>query len=364
MKKLFFIILSALLCCSCADKTKIKGNIVNADKATLYFEYNGIDKIEILDSVILNKKGKFSFSVKRNIYPDFYRLRLKDKFIILALDSASQIISVKADADDIFNVEFTGSDESATIQKLRKSSYDLQKTALSNDVDLVEEKLELHRFLAQNIILENPRSAAAYYALNQTIYGYYYLDPYDKNDLKYWSAVATSYNLYYPDYQRSVLLRNQTLYAMSLKRDKSEQLQKILDAAVEQGFVDIALPNLVGDIVKLSSLIGNVVLVDFTSYALDFSPAHTLFLREMYDKYSSQGFTIYQVSLDLNHLLWVEKSREMPWISVRDNDPLNCKARVSYNVTELPTFFLMDRNGDIIGRFNHENLEKALLEIL
>ena len=270
----------------------------------------------------------------------------------------------KADADDIFNVEFTGSDESATIQKLRKSSYDLQKTALSNDVDLVEEKLELHRFLAQNIILENPRSAAAYYALNQTIYGYYYLDPYDKNDLKYWSAVATSYNLYYPDYQRSVLLRNQTLYAMSLKRDKSEQLQKILDAAVEQGFVDIALPNLVGDIVKLSSLIGNVVLVDFTSYALDFSPAHTLFLREMYDKYSSQGFTIYQVSIDLNHLLWVEKSREMPWISVRDNDPLNCKARVSYNVTELPTFFLMDRNGDIIGRFNHENLEKALLEIL
>ena len=54
----------------------------------------------------------------------------------------------------------------------------------------------------------------------------------------------------------------------------------------------------------------------------------------------------------------------MPWISVRDNDPLNCKALSYYNVSELPTFFLMDRNGDIVGRFNHENLEKAILEIL
>ena len=71
-------------------------------------------------------------------------------------------------------------------------------------------------------------SAAAYYALYQTVYGYYYLDPYNKNDLKYWSAVATSYSLFYPDYYRTEPLRTQTLTAMSMSRDKSEMLQNII----------------------------------------------------------------------------------------------------------------------------------------
>lgn len=364
MKKFLFVLFSLVVLVSCTEKTRIKGNIVNADKSTLYFEYNGLNGIDVLDSVVLNKKGKFSFSVKRSKYPDFYRLRVNDRHIIVALDSATEKIVVHADANDIYNAEFEGSDQSVFIQKLRQSSHDLQKSALTKNVSIVDEKLELHRFLAQNIILENPASAAAYYALNQTVYGFYYLDPYNKNDLKYWSAVATSYDVHYPDYERTAFLRNQTLYAMSLKRDNSEKLQKILDAAKEQGFVDIVLPNGVGNMVKLSSLLGNVVLVDFTSYSLESSSAHTLFLRELYDKYASNGFRIYQVCADLDYLYWLEKTRDLPWIIVRDDDPLNCRAFIDYNIQELPTFFLMNRNGDIVGRFNHENLEKALLELL
>ena len=364
MKKIIFFLSIVIFLASCAEKTKITGHISNADNAMLYFECNKMSNIEVLDSVKLNKKGKFSFSVTRNKYPEFYRLRVNDKTIMLALDSVSENVIVDADVNDIFNAEIEGSEESVKILELRRSSYELQKIALSKDLYKVDEKLELHRFLAQNIILDNPRSAAAYYALYQTVYGYYYLDPYNKNDLKYWSAVATSYSLFYPDYYRTEPLRTQTLTAMSMSRDKSEMLQKIIDVSTVQGFVDIALPNRVGDIVKLSSLVGDVVLIDFTSYSLETASAHTLFLRELYDKYASRGFNIYQVSVDPNHLLWVEKSREMPWISVRDNDPLNCKALSYYNVTELPTFFLMDRNGDIVGRFNHENLEKAILEIL
>lgn len=364
MKKFLFVLFSLAVLVSCTEKTRIKGNIANADKSTLYFEYNGLNGIDVLDSVVLNKKGKFSFSVKRSKYPDFYRLRVNDRHIILALDSTTEKIVVHADADDIYNAEFEGSEQSASIQKLRQSSHDLQKSALTKDVSIVDEKLELHRFLAQNTILDNPASAAAYYALNQTVYGFYYLDPYNKNDLKYWSAVATSYDVHYPDYERTVYLRNQTLYAMSLKRDNSEKLQKILDAAKEQGFVDIALPDIAGNIVKLSSLLGNVVLVDFTSYSIESSSAHTLFLRELYDKYSSNGFKIYQVCADPDHFYWLEKIKNLPWIIVRDDDPLNCRAFNDYNIQELPTFFLMNRSGDIVGRFNHENLEKALLELL
>ena len=239
---------------SCAEKTKITGHISNADNAMLYFECNKMSNIEVLDSVKLNKKGKFSFSVTRNKFPEFYRLRVNDKTIMLALDSVSENVIVDADVNDIFNAEIEGSEESAKILELRRSSYELQKVALSKDLHKVDEKLELHRFLAQNIILDNPRSAAAYYALYQTVYGYYYLDPYNKNDLKYWSAVATSYSLFYPDYYRTEPLRTQTLTAMSMSRDKSEMLQKIIAIGPRYGINSIvwgesvrSIENMLGD---------------------------------------------------------------------------------------------------------------------
>ena len=109
---------------SCAEKTKITGHISNADNAMLYFECNKMSNIEVLDSVKLNKKGKFSFSVTRNKFPEFYRLRVNDKTIMLALDSVSENVIVDADVNDIFNAEIEGSEESAKILELRRSSYE------------------------------------------------------------------------------------------------------------------------------------------------------------------------------------------------------------------------------------------------
>ena len=45
---------------------------------------------------------------------------------------------------------------------------------------------------------------------------------------------------------------------------------------------------------------GKVVLIDFTVYNNAMSAAHNLALRELYNKYASQGFEIYQISLDLS----------------------------------------------------------------
>jgi len=116
--------------------------------------------------------------------------------------------------------------------------------------------------------------------------------------------------------------------------------------------------------VKLSSLSDKVVLIDFSAYAMEQANAHIMFLRELYEKYRGYNFEIYQVSVDPSRLLWLEQSRQMPWICVWDSRSTDSPYMLSYNVTEIPTFFLMDKDGTIVGRFNHENIESAIKSLL
>jgi len=81
----------------------------------------------------------------------------------------------------------------------------------------------------------------------------------------------------------------------------------------------------------------------------------------LYDKYHNRGFEIYQISLDQNKQLWQTATKNIPWICVRDVNGPNTRYAVSYNVSEIPTTFLMDRKGNIISRsLGLDDLRKAI----
>ena len=155
-------------------------------------------------------------------------------------------------------------------------------------------------------------------------------------------------------------MKQTTLQAMRSKR--IAEAGEITLTAPLQGMIDIALPDRTGERVALSSLKGKVVLVDFSAYSMEGAAAHTLFLRETYDRWHGAGLEIYQVSVDANKLLWMEQSRTTPWICVRDENAPQSQCLLTYNVTEIPTMFIMNREGDIIGRFEHDTVEQAIRE--
>ena len=68
--------------------------------------------------------------------------------------------------------------------------------------------------LAHKIIMENPRSTAAYFALYQQIGGRYIFSPFVQEDYPYWAAVATAYHTYMPQYDRSKNIYNFVLDAL------------------------------------------------------------------------------------------------------------------------------------------------------
>jgi len=88
-------------------------------------------------------------------------------------------------------------------------------------------------------------------------------------------------------------------------------------------------------------------------------------LKQFYSRFNRRGFEIYQINLDDDEEFWKNAVRfeELPWISVREEDPANPVAQL-FNVMELPTNYLFDRQGDIIASNLHGRTLSLKLEQL
>lgn len=350
----------------------IEGNIVEANNKTLYFEHVGISKVEILDSIKLNKKGNFKFKQVNPGEPDFYRLKLDGQLINIAIDS-TETIKIQSNASNFaqgYAVE--GSEEcnkikeltmmqlkaSVAYNKLRKEFND-KKITVDQYMGQIVPVLNQYKENAKKFIYANPRSSSAYFALFQQINGMLIFDPYDKEDYKALGAVATSWNQYYPEATRS-----KQLYTMAIQALKSIRGERPVEytAVDDSTHFEIKLPNIEDREISLfESCKGKVTLVDFTAYQMKESPAHNIILNEFYEKNKSHGFEIFQISLDADEHFWKNAAINLPWICVRDKKSMYSQYALNYNVKNLPTAFLMNRKGEIIKRIeSFDNLEKEI----
>lgn len=374
MKKIIYcFLLISMVACTNNNKFTIEGVIDGGAGDTIYLEHTGLNASVVIDSAEIKSNGEFRFKANRPSYPDFYKLIVNGKQLHFAVDS-TETIRISASLESFStNYEITGSLTNNDIQKLRISVASLQKkadelakaieqTERDEMVDLLTRMIEEHKAMARSIILKNPKSAAAYFAIFQKVNDIYIFSPYEKEDRPYCAAVATSYHTFMPEYERSKNLHALVLDAINAERMQRRQqtLLEMLESA-QTGFIDIELPDRNGVIHKLSDLKGKVILLDFSAYESRESVQYTFALRELHRKYSSAGLVIYQVSLDRNKTIWNDATATIPWISVRDLNGPATTAAVSYNVTSIPTYFLIDANGDIVGRdMNLKDLENAI----
>ena len=364
MKKslLFLFILAGLISCKQNDKFRVSGTVSDATGEMLYFEHSGLLKTTLLDSVKVDSKGNFQFKSGRPLYPDFYNLRMNNKVITFAVDSCEDIhFEAK---NDNFATDYTvkGSETSLQIQQLRKSVMSIQRKLNDLTIDLstedriakfavIEKEIEAHKVFARELILRNPRSAAAYFAIYQKVNNTYLFSPYVKSDRPFCAAVATSYHAFMPDYERSKNVYNLVMDAIRTDRQakEKEEWSKVMEES-GTGYIDIALKDKNNTERKLSQLQGKVVLLDFSAYESKQSVEYTFALRDLYNKYHKRGFEIYQISLDRNKLAWEESITNIPWICVRDENGPNTVWATTYNITSIPTNFLMDKKGNILAR--------------
>ena len=348
---------------SCSNKKfEVSGNITDAKDSLLYFENMSLNGAVVVDSTKLDADGNFSFAVDAPSAPEFYRLRIAGQIINVAADSTEHVTIKAAYPTMASQYEVSGSDECSKIKELAIGQMALQasinnivrNTNLNDDVMRDSIRVILAQYkegVKNNYIFKEPMKAYAYFALFQTIaLGYENVLVFNprsnEDDVKVFAAVATSWDTYYPKAERGLNLHNIAIEGLkNIRIMKAEQQQTVDPSKVEYtGVIDIALPDNKGNIRKLSSLKGKVVMLDFHLFATKESTARIMQLRELYNKYHAQGFEIYQVSIDPDEHFWKTSVAALPWICVHSDDGLNAAELGMYNVRDIPTYFLIDKN--------------------
>ena len=381
MKKVVYYLLALVLvgmsACENGPKFKVQGEVADAENKTIYLEASGLEGIVLLDSVKLKANGNFSLAGARPEIPEFYRLRMDGKVINFVVDS-TETVSIKAEAAK-FDTDYTidGAESNQKIKELVLLQAELQQKVdkLSQSklpAGIAQTQLatlinEYKNKVKKGYIYEAPNKPYAYFALFQTLGGYMIFDPLaNKDDVRCFAAVATSLNNIYPHADRSRNLYNMVIKGLKNTREPRQENVGIDPSIIkESGIIDIKLKDLKGKERSLTELSGKVVLIDFTIYNNTMSATHNLALRELYNKYHEKGLEIYQISLDADEHFWKTSADNLPWICVRDEKASYSNYIQLYNVTQLPTIFLVDRNNSLNARGeNIEDLEAAIQKLL
>lgn len=213
--------------------------------------------------------------------------------------------------------------------------------------------------------------ASSYFALFQTIGGRLIFNPREsKEDIKAFAAVATSWDVYYPNSLRGENLHNiaiEGLKNVRIMENKMAQSRRGIDPSKvnTSNIIEIALRDNQGNVRRLTSLKGKVVLLDFHVFGADGSTQRIMQLRELYNKYHSRGLEIYQVSFDPDEHFWKTQTAALPWICVHDDDAMNSNLLLQYNIQRIPTFFLVDKTNTLYKRDSQiKNLDAEIQGLL
>jgi len=370
MKRILFLTLLVLLLSGCnkQDLIKINGYYPGNTGDYLYLNRIDVDQSVFIDSVKI--KGSGNFSVKFNyMQPAFYNIGFNNTEFVTLIAYPGDRIAMNFKGEKLQN-DYTvgGSPESENIRlldiKLNETlatldslSEEYQNASSLENFETIQPVLEEAYLTAvknqrmHNIafIIENLSSFASIKALYQRIDESTYV-LYQPRDAQYLKLVSDSLGALYPNSKQVISL------ASNLDRELKEMYLESLTSAVNDVkpvILDADLPDLNGKKIKLSDLRGtNYVLLSFWSAQSKECITNNLQMKTFYARYHREGFEIYQVNLDTDEKLWKTaiKYDELPWISVREEDPAQPVTARKFNITKVPANYLLDKNGEIIGK--------------
>jgi len=371
MKKVFLIAAMAMAVLSCSSNRK---SVITVDAAgtadsTQVVVYKlAVSRLIPMDTLYV-KGGKASCDVTvAPSAPDFFYLEMNGRRIASLILSSGEKVSV-----DAATASVSGSPESELLTDIEQEFASFQKNFDIKSADMAAAQKagdeELRSALATEIsrsfvefkkssvkhILSNPASMTDIPVLfrkvssSLPVFG-------DVNDAIIMQKVYDTLSVLYPE----------SPYVTSLLKEITARRNNIrladhLSKAQEVSYPDIVLPDLSGEEHSLMSLQGNVVMVIFWSVAQENSSVMNAELKEIYGRYHSSGFEIYQVSLDTDKTAWATsiKGQSLPWASVIDTRGAASVYAALYNVQTIPSMYLIGRDGS----FKCKNVfEKALLE--
>ena len=360
--KLLWVAVAALSLSACAEKAVVRGTLADAPGSKIVVKRLDVNTYRNIDTLKTGKDGSFRFDVKVAAgQPEFVYLFYGDTRVAGLLLEKGEKAVVHADTLGHYTVE--GSEGSAELAKVDKTYADFI-TALTAKADEPTEMTKLyiqHYRECVRYVLTHPFSLTTVPVFFEQL-GDSPVFSQDTDAILFRQG-ADSLKTVYPD----------SRYVKALEKEADRRMHILelgsrIENAEEVTFLDINLPDTRGEKRSLRAVDAKVILVHFWD---ETDPAQKMLsldtLLPIYEKYHPRGFEIYSVCVSSDKPEWASSvlAQKLPWINVCDGLGGASPAVITYNITDLPTSFLIV-NGEIsttpIGGV--EGLQKELARLL
>jgi peroxiredoxin len=364
MKKITNILAAILVLASCTPKPHytVTGNIAGSDSIKFYLMKIDGGKTITMDSA-LSLKGTFRIKGGAVDYPQMIQLvagKTRKRMVFYLENSA---ITITGSMDSLYNAKVTGSktqDEynafiesnkplsnlySKTYQDYqvaRKANNTVRIAAIEKQADSIQ--TEMIR-LQKKFVRDNPAS---------------YITP---------SILASISFEMGPEELDSAIARLDTaIAALPQIQSLKQRVAAMKVVAIGQKAPDFTMSDPSGKEVSLFSKIGpKLLLIDFWASWCGPCRQENPNVVRVYNEFHKKGFDILGVSLDQKKENWVKaiSDDKLTWTHVSDLKYWDNAAARLYAVNSIPSNFLLDEKGIIVGRnLQGEDLYKKVKEIL
>lgn len=371
------LLFGAAVVAGCSRQAKLSVEIADAPESEIVLMQQNVNRYDVLDTVKTDAAGKFTYKVKlEKGDPDFVYLYRNGRKISSLLLSCGDRVSVVADT--VGNYSVSGSEES---EKLRQVDSDY--TAFSEAMDSLAAEVnaagndgkaaaELGTKMTKmytdyyrkcvRYVMENSKSLTVIPVFYQTVSNSFYVFSQD-TDALHFKNVADSLAAVYPDSKYVRALKQE-----AESRSKQLELRVRMQTAEPVGFLDMEMPDTQGKKVRLGELDAKAILLYFWSPDDALQKMFNLdVMKKVYADYKDRGLEIYQVAVASDKPAWarVVSAQGLEWINVCDGLGQNSPAVRLYNITKLPSYFLIV-DGSLSDKTitDEASLRKALNSVL
>lgn len=380
MRKIFGLVFLLGIFSSCNlngsnDKYSIDGTVKNFAGKTVLLEKLGLQAVTQVDSSVIDDKG--GFKMQGVSETGFYRLKLDDKtYFLFLMEPAKYKVDIDLKNADPIKIAGPASNDEfqramhqigGVQQEMRNWNmyYQMlqQRGAGQDTMAMIAQQLQGAAMRMESLVKDSSRVAksplvAMFYVTNVG------LDKFPKENL----AVLTRMEKEIP---KSTYTKDfRAIYTKYEDQAKQQQVvqQAAENIAVGKPAPEIDLKTPDGKNIKLSSLKGKVVLLDFWASWCGPCRMEMPNVVAAYKKYKDKGFTVYSVSLDKDATAWKNAINGLGMIwenHVSDLKWWQCEAAQRYGIQGIPAAFLLDRDGVIVAKdLRGPALEQKLAELI